>query len=282
MSSKMSASSIIASSIIDDPSMILGHIYVIRNKANNKVYIGQTLSHRKNHKRYRPFGYIGRLKDHISEAICNTKKNQCRYLNNAIRLHGPNQFYAGLVEVCHPNELDAKEKYHIKAFNSMYPHGYNLTEGGKVKPMARDRDIKSIELHYKPRSKTAPRSEETKARISEGVKRSYTAERQHIYMHNAQKQHYEQKLKRFENAACTEYSMKIITSRESGKFVRLIIDGKKVHFVGKHSDIDELIIRANAFIAMIEKTQGNTLKLRETPKAQATNSPVETHGEEPG
>jgi hypothetical protein len=26
----------------------------------------------------------------------------------------------------------------------------------------------------------------------------------------------------------------------------------------------------------------NTLKLRETPKAQATNSPVETHGEEPG
>lgn len=268
MSSMMSASSATASSIIDDPNMIEGQIYVIRNKNNNKVYVGQTLSHRKNHKRYRPFGYIGRFKDHISEAVCNTKKKQCRYLNNAIRLHGQETFYVELVAICHPSELDAKEIYHIKAFNSLYPQGYNLTEGGKVKPGTKGYNAEpDVVSTYKPRPKTAKRSEETKARISEGVQKSFTAERRQAYVDKAQQQHLHNKLQRFKNLMSTEYSMTIISSQESGDFVRLIIDGKKVHFVGKHADINELIARAKTFITMLEKAQGNMLKLRETPKA---------------
>ena len=78
--------------ILIDNTQVKGHIYVITNISTNKQYVGKTLSHRKNHNKYRPFGYIGRFKDHISEALCNTKKKQCNYLNNSIRQYGKDQF----------------------------------------------------------------------------------------------------------------------------------------------------------------------------------------------
>ena len=43
-------------------------------KINNKIYVGQAVTHRLNKNKYRYFGYEGRFKDHISEAINNTKK----------------------------------------------------------------------------------------------------------------------------------------------------------------------------------------------------------------
>jgi len=111
---------------------IIGEIYIITNIINNKVYIGQTVSHRKNKGKYRPFGFNGRFNDHISEAINNTKKNQCTYLNNSIRKHGRDAFSVKLIEMCKLNELDNREKFHINNSNSLFPHGYNLTKGGKT------------------------------------------------------------------------------------------------------------------------------------------------------
>ncbi|NBP57407.1 hypothetical protein EBU71_12900, partial [bacterium] len=92
--------------ILEDNSQVVGQIYLITNKQTNKQYVGQTLSHRKNHNKYRPFGYIGRFKDHISEALCNTKKKQCTYLNNAIRLYGKDEFTVELITVCPKEDLD--------------------------------------------------------------------------------------------------------------------------------------------------------------------------------
>ena len=66
-------------------------VYEIKNNINNKSYIGQTLTHRLNHKRYRPYGHEGRFRCHISEAF-SSKKNQSHYLNNAIRKYGANDF----------------------------------------------------------------------------------------------------------------------------------------------------------------------------------------------
>jgi hypothetical protein len=76
---------------------VTGHIYRITNTQTNKIYIGQTLSHRKNRGKYRPFGYMGRFYDHSSEALCNTKKKQCTYLNNAIRMYGKDAFHCELL-----------------------------------------------------------------------------------------------------------------------------------------------------------------------------------------
>ena len=77
---------------------VLGEIYCMTNTVTKKQYIGQTVSHRKNRIKYRPFGYIGRFNDHISEALNNTKKKQCTYLNNSIRKYGKDIFTVKLIK----------------------------------------------------------------------------------------------------------------------------------------------------------------------------------------
>jgi hypothetical protein len=116
---------------LDSKNKIKSHIYIIKNKINDKVYIGQANTHRLNRKKYRFFGYTGRFNDHISEAMVNTKKKQCWYLNNSIRKNGAENFYVELIETCDLEKADEMEKYYIKHFNSLYPNGYNLTKGGK-------------------------------------------------------------------------------------------------------------------------------------------------------
>lgn len=117
---------------LDESDKIKGMIYKISNKNNDKLYIGQVVSHRKNKGKYRPFGYVGRFNDHVSEAINNTKKKQCTYLNNAIRLYGRDSFEVELLEICNREDTDEREKHYIQAYNSLYPNGYNLTKGGKT------------------------------------------------------------------------------------------------------------------------------------------------------
>jgi hypothetical protein len=116
---------------ITEKDKIVGHIYKITNTVTGKCYIGQTVSHKLNKKKYRPSGYYNRYKDHISEAINNTKKNQCTYLNNAIRKYGQESFIVELIAVCEYDKMDLQEMHYIKEYNTMYPNGYNLTKGGK-------------------------------------------------------------------------------------------------------------------------------------------------------
>lgn len=121
--------------ILDTNDCVYGIIYKITNNITNQIYIGQTRSHRKNHNKYRPFGEVKRFLDHVSEAYsqseCKKKKN-CRYLNNAIRKYGKENFDVNLLLNCDINELDIFEKKYIESYNSLYPNGYNLTIGGKT------------------------------------------------------------------------------------------------------------------------------------------------------
>lgn len=115
---------------LDQKDKIIGQIYVIKCKSSNKNYVGQTKTHRKNKLKYRPFGYIGRYNDHIHEAF-STKKNNCWYLNNAIKKYGKECFSVELIENCDVEKLDEREEYYIKQYGTLYPDGYNLTKGGK-------------------------------------------------------------------------------------------------------------------------------------------------------
>ncbi len=161
---------------LDQKDEILGEIYVIINRISGKRYIGQTRSHRKNKNKYRRFGYVGRFKDHISEAINNTKKCQCTYLNNALRENVEN-FYCELLETCDLSKLDEREVYYIEKYNTLYPNGYNLTKGGKSGPF-----IKNIKgPDFNPTSRRGrpsgyKHSEETKSKIKNGIDKA----RQHL------------------------------------------------------------------------------------------------------
>jgi group I intron endonuclease len=117
--------------ILDNPAERYCEIYKITNLTNGKIYVGQAVSHILNHKRYRPYGHEGRFRCHISEAF-STKKNQSHYLNNAIRKYGVADFVVGLIECCEINEANDREIHYIEHYNSLFPAGYNLKNGGSV------------------------------------------------------------------------------------------------------------------------------------------------------
>jgi len=117
--------------ILDEPTLRYCEIYKITNLTNGKIYVGQSVSHILNHKRYRPYGYEGRFRCHVSEAF-STKKNQSHYLNNAIRKYGVHDFVVELIECCEIANADIREIHYIKEFNSLFPNGYNLKNGGNV------------------------------------------------------------------------------------------------------------------------------------------------------
>jgi hypothetical protein len=247
--------------ILTDPSSIVGHIYVIETSATDKVYVGQTLSHRKNHGKYRPFGYEGRFRDHISEALCNTKKKQCTYLNNAIRLYGKDAFSVSLIETCAVADLDAREQHYIAQYKSMYPSGYNLTCGGKVFRAAEASDVTPTIPLNAPRSRggCTERSVETRAKMSIASKKALESEdARKSVMKRTQIQHMERKLELCKGAEVDMLNLdkyiRIVKSKSAGEFVRVILGKQEVSFVGKYDTIDSLKQRAVEFLKAVNQS----------------------------
>jgi len=51
-------------------------------------------------------------------------------INRAYKKYGENYFKREIIEYCNIDELNDKEKLYIKQYNTKFPHGYNLTDGG--------------------------------------------------------------------------------------------------------------------------------------------------------
>lgn len=97
--------------------MKTGSIYIIKNKVNSKVYIGQTT-----------MKIEERFYNHCKPS---TQKKRSSYkLYNAMNKYGTENFYIELLEDNIPlEELDKKEIFYIEKFNS-FKNGYNSTYGG--------------------------------------------------------------------------------------------------------------------------------------------------------
>ncbi len=250
--------------VLDDKTNVKGQIYIITNTRTNKKYIGQTVTHRKNHGKYRPFGYAGRFKDHMSEAICNTKKKQCRYLNNAIRHYGKDAFVVSLITTCKLEELDDLETQYIDEYKTLYPNGYNLTPGGKT-----------LEHHnngVEPLNTTSPgkrggciaRTEETRKKISEQLcKVLGTDKNRKRQMGLTKEQHKAQKYDKFKNEIIDLNNLDkyLYTKHYKGTpFVVVKVNGKQTSFVGKYQTFEELQQQATQFlkdIANLSATSSN-------------------------
>jgi|SaaInlStandDraft_6_1057023.scaffolds.fasta_scaffold101183_1 hypothetical protein len=234
---------------------IYGEIYIITNKINNKKYIGQTLSHRKNKNIYKKFGYIGRFKDHISEAKCNTKKNQCWYLNNAIRHYNANSFWVELLLICEKEYMNQYESKFISYYNTLYPNGYNLTRGGKTLVSVIIKDKSALNAASK-RGGCTYRSNKTSKIISEKLKLKYQdINLKKNMMKRSQDQHDNKKYKNFRDCVLEhtdlERYIRYINGK-NGKYIRVTLDGRKVSFHGKHETIDEIKKRALIFLNKIK------------------------------
>jgi hypothetical protein len=248
--------------ILTDKTQIKGHIYLITNNNTGKQYVGQTVSHRKNHNKYRPFGFEGRFRDHVSEALCNTKKNQCWYLNNAIRKDGSVAFAVELIQECLVDELNILEVQYIEIYNTLYPNGYNLTLGGKTTKVLKHEFSEEIQLP-KQRGGCKFRTQDTRELISKRSKEtSNTDEQIKIRSNNAKQQHMKRKLDKFRSSIIDPLNIeKYITIRKSCVIVR--VDESVVRFAGKHETREQLKDRAVEFLnilATLPNCSGNPLE----------------------
>ena len=109
-----------------------GTIYIIKNKINNKIYIGQT---------------IRNLKYRIKEHERNKSTN--KHLNNAINKYGWNNFEFSCIDTANTlEELNLKEIEYIKQYNSNHrDFGYNIEIGGKNAKPVIETLIKMSESH---------------------------------------------------------------------------------------------------------------------------------------
>ena len=88
------------------------YIYKITNKINGKIYIGQ----------------------HKQTTI---KENVDRYLGSGILIkkaqdkYGKENFTKEIVEYCNEEDVNDREVYWIRFYNSITPNGYNITKGGQ-------------------------------------------------------------------------------------------------------------------------------------------------------
>lgn len=116
--------------ITDIQADVKDQIYSITCIINNKIYIGKTKSHIKNHGRFRPFGIVRRLTAHFTEANANGE-HQSTALNDDIRKYGSRYFIAKLLEECELNEGNKLEQKYILEYNTLDRNlGYNIKTGG--------------------------------------------------------------------------------------------------------------------------------------------------------
>ena len=240
--------------LLDDSSNVIGEIYMIINLINNKMYIGQTVSHRKNRNKYRPFGCIRRFNDHVSEATVQKKPAQCTYLNNAIRKYTANYFTVELIKRCELNEMDKYEQYYIEFYQTLYPNGYNLTIGGKGQfavAVIKENSIISQKIPYK-------HTDETKKKISIRLKQSKnTIKGQLQLIKNAQIQHDKKKLEKFKDCKIDHNNIHKyihpVTSKNNGEiyYYKVYIDKMRADFRGKNQPIAELYNRVLLFLKQL-------------------------------
>lgn len=90
-------------------------IYKVTNLVNGKVYIGQTTNTLRRRKQM-----------HLYQI-----NNNC-YFHKALNKYGEDNFKWEIIDNANTlDELNEKEKYYIKYYNSFGSDGYNLTTGGE-------------------------------------------------------------------------------------------------------------------------------------------------------
>ena len=261
---------------IDEKDKVVGEIYKMTNTTNGKVYIGQTRSHRLNHNKYRPFGYLGRFKDHIHEAF-SSKKNNCKVLNSALRKYGQDSFTCELIHTCEVNNLNEQEEQFIIEYNSKYPNGYNLTNGGKAFTDVSGNFYWREEIPLPPKvSKHQRKSDYTKQLISERLKSALdTEEHREKMMKLTQKQHLTQKYDRFKDVVIVDndidkYIRVIKNHTNNTEYVNVVINKAKTSFVGKHESIDQIKERAKKFILDLKEWQRSQIESGNPLEPQTT------------
>lgn len=89
-------------------------IYVIKSDIDGRVYVGQS-------------------KDVDKRFVSHCKNYNRSLISDAIRTYGKNHFWYEVLEH-NVSDSDEREKYWISEFDSVWPNGYNIQDGGSEPP----------------------------------------------------------------------------------------------------------------------------------------------------
>ena len=163
-------------------------IYSITNKVNGKVYVGQS----KNIAR--------RLRDHKSAMMNPDNKSYNKQLYRDMREFGIENFDFKIEELCEKCDLDKREKYYVKKYDSNN-NGYNLTVGGAGRELKKSdvvvgiiKDLEATDMSLKDIANKWHVNYSTVAWINEGAShfdesRSYPIQDPEAYYRRNNKQH---------------------------------------------------------------------------------------------
>ena len=144
-------------------------IYMIKNKINGNIYIGQAAD------------IYERWKEHIS--LLRRGKHINNHLQRAWNKYGSDNFEFSIVEECSENALNDREIYWIAEYDS-YHNGYNQTlGGGGVRGFKHDEETKQ-RISESLKGENAPwygkqRSEETKVKVGQASKERWSNPENH-------------------------------------------------------------------------------------------------------
>lgn len=91
---------------------VMTGIYKFTNVINGKSYIGQSVDIKRRYKEHK------------------NRKDENTLFHAAIKEYGFENFVFSIIEVCNIDELNDKEIFYIKEYNTLIPNGYNVSEGG--------------------------------------------------------------------------------------------------------------------------------------------------------
>ena len=145
----------------------MGTIYILKNKENDKYYVGQTSR-----------SFNKRFREH-----CQSRS----LVGTALRKYGSKKFERIIIEDVPSEKLDELEIQYIKEYNSISPNGYNLMHGGngglhseESKQKMSASQLKRFENEPSPR-KGVHLTDETKQKLSKSLQGKFTGENNPFY-----------------------------------------------------------------------------------------------------
>lgn len=144
-------------------------IYQIKNKSNNKVYIGQTIQ-----------SFQRRYWLHQWKLRNNVHDN--KYLQNAWNKYGEDNFEFSVVEITDKNNIDEREKYWIKYYKDR-KICYSIQSGGQEKRLVEyvsEEGRKTAGEKNRQHLLGSHASEKTKKKMSESRKGKYVPQKTNV------------------------------------------------------------------------------------------------------
>jgi hypothetical protein len=176
-------------------------------------------------------------------------------LNNAIRKNGKDVFKVDLIKYCKVEELDLLEKQYITEYKTLFPDGYNLTNGGKtqyVKLVQNNQELN--EFKKRGRNFGYKHENKTKEKMSQRLKKLCDNETVKTRMKETMKQYYDdQKAKIISTYNLDDENdkyIKEVKNKTTGKLYNYIIkiNGRKLTLATQNETLEQKYNRLNAIL----------------------------------